>query len=168
MLSGSVSEPLWVAPEAIIHKISPIADLHGVVPGDWDMERRHLFKQTAKYRAMVQRYTEGRDWQETELFTDAYTRRLARDGIVGRSRTLAELAEDYRRRFDPLVEAMKRDGFKVRNEAGRDYALPSFLIGRNGEILIGNQGNHRLAIAQVIGLDRIAGNIVCRHPSSPQ
>jgi hypothetical protein len=30
-------------------------------------------------------------------------------------------------------------------------------------VFIGNQGNHRLAMAQVLGLEQIAGRIVCRH-----
>jgi hypothetical protein len=41
--------------------------------------------------------------------------------------------------------------------------LPKLLIGRDGEVFIGNQGNHRLAMAQVLGLPRIAGEVICRH-----
>jgi hypothetical protein len=40
--------------------------------------------------------------------------------------------------------------------------LPKLLIGRDGEVFIGNQGNHRLAMAQVLGLPRIAGEVICR------
>lgn len=154
---------LWTEPAAIRFKITPFLDLHGDMPGDWDIERRHEFTKTAKYRAIAQRYSEGRDWLETDLFTDAYARRLAKDGHIGRARTLAELAKDYDRRFDPMVEDMRRDGFRLTDNSGRPHALPVFLIGRDGDVFIGNQGNHRLAIAKVLGLDRIAGRVVCRH-----
>lgn len=162
MLSG-VGKTLWITPDAVRFKISPVHDLHGAVAGDWDITCRHEFTGTAKYRAIVQRYSEGRGWLETELFTDAYARRLAKDGRVGRSTTLSELAQDYERRFTPMVEAMKRDGFTLTSSNGKTHALPSFLIGRGGEVFIGNQGNHRLAIAKVIRLDKIAGRVVCRH-----
>lgn len=154
---------LWTAPDAIRFKISPVHDLHGTVAGDWDIDRRHPFQATAKYRAMVQRFIERRPWIETDLFTDAYRRRLERDGRVGRSTSLAELAKDYERRFDGMAEEMRRDGFRLANDRGKPHQLPAFLIGRDGELMIGNQGNHRLALAQVLGLDRIAGRIVCRH-----
>lgn len=162
MLSG-VGDILWVDPASIRFKISPVHDLHGTVAGDWDIDRRHPFQSTAKYRAMVQRYIERRPWIDTDLFTDAYRRRLERDGRIGRSTTLAELAKDYERRFDGLAVQLRRDGFQIKNDRGKPYPLPTLLIGRDGEVMIGNQGNHRLALAQVFGLDRIAGRVVCRH-----
>jgi hypothetical protein len=71
---------------------------------------------------------------------------------------MAALLEQYYDRVDEMFASMKRDGFIV--DAG---PLPTFLIGRGGEIFIGNQGNHRLAMAQVLGLKQIAGRVVCRH-----
>lgn len=68
------------------------------------------------------------------------------------------LLAQYYSRVDGMFEDMKHRGFFV--EAG---PLPTLLIGRDGEIFIGNQGNHRLAMAQVLGLARIAGKVVCTH-----
>lgn len=158
-----MSDPHWLNPASIEYKISPFLDLPTLKGGDWDIERRHPFKSTAKYRAIVQRFTEGRQWIETDLFTDAYRRRLERDGRIGRSRTLDDLAREYERRFDPLFEKLKRDGFRTDNGKGKPYQLPALLMGRDGQVFIGNQGNHRLAMAQVLGLEQFAGRIVCRH-----
>lgn len=154
---------LWVNPADIEHKISPFLDLPPLKGGDWDIERRKPFQNTAKYRAIVQRYVDGADWLETDLFTDAYKRRLERDGRIGRCFTLIDLAKDYERRFDKLFASLKRDGFRTESKSGRKLPLPAFLIGRDGEVFIGNQGNHRLAMAQVLKLEKIAGKIVCRH-----
>jgi hypothetical protein len=159
----ALGSTLWIDPAAIIFKITPFKDLRGIDGRDWDIERRHPFKCTAKYRSIVQRYVDGLEWEQTELFTDAYARRIERDGHIAGCWTLADLAKDYRSRFDPMVEDMRRDGFRLADDKGRPHALPLFLIGRDGDVFIGNQGNHRLAIAQVIGLDRIAGKIACRH-----
>jgi hypothetical protein len=153
---------LWIDPNAIQFKISPVRDLHGVRGDDWDLKRRHVFADCAKARAIRARFADNRPWLETDLFADAYRRRLEREGRIGRCRTLAELADEYERRFVKLYEALKRDGFRTEAASGKKLSLPAFLIGRDGEVFIGNQGNHRLALAQVLGLDRIAGRVVCR------
>lgn len=163
--SASVAEAFWCDPRDIRFKISPFAGLSGIRGDDWDLERRHEFKDTAKYRAIHARFVDGKDWRETELFTDVYARRMARDGRVGRCRSIEQLAQDYDRRFVDLFRRLKRDGFKTDNGKGKIYPLPALLIGRGGEIFIGNQGNHRLAMAQILGLPQIAGKIICRHQS---
>jgi hypothetical protein len=73
--------------------------------------------------------------------------------------TFDGLLAQYYGRVDALFEALKTKGFQD------SHPLPKLLIGRDGEVFIGNQGNHRLAMAQVIGLDRIAGEVICRHSS---
>jgi len=158
-----VDDPLWLSPAEIIHKISPARDLTGISGGDWDTERRYRFHDTAKYQAIRARFVEGANWLETELFMDGYRRRLKREGRIGRARSLKQLADIYEQRFVRLYEAMNRDGFRTETKSGKQYPLPALLIGRDGEVMIGNQGNHRLAIAQVLGLERVAGRIVCRH-----
>jgi hypothetical protein len=149
----------WIDPKAIRFKISPHLDLSGTTDGDWDLERRFPLELSAKYRAIIERYRYGKPWEETDLFRDLYRRRFeSGDSIRGES-TMKGLLAQYYGRVDGLFEAMKRDGFQ--SKASR---LPLLLIGRNGELFIGNQGNHRLAMAHVLGLEKIAGEIICRHP----
>jgi hypothetical protein len=154
---------LWLNPAAIEFKISPVADLGSSCGGDWDIDRRFPVVETVKFRSVVQHFREGRPWLETDLFRETYTLRLARDGYVGRCRTLAELADEYERRIGGLYRSLRDDGFLIETRTGKSIALPMFLQGRGGEIFIGNQGNHRLALAQLLGLERIAGQISCRH-----
>lgn len=158
-----LADTLWLNPASVEFRISPSADLNGIVGGDWDIVRRRPFVETAKYRSMVQHFVEGLPWEQTDLFTDAYTRRMAKDGHIGGIRTMDGLAIHYRKRFDPMFDVLKREGFSLADAKGKPHPLPTILIGRSGELFIGNQGNHRMAMAKVIGLDRIAGRIVCRH-----
>jgi hypothetical protein len=143
-------------PRSIRFKISPHDDLRGDRGGDWDMKRRFPLAAAVKHRSIVQRYVKGRKWEETDLFVDTYARRIAEEPIRGEA-TIEGLLEQYRTRVDAMFEDMRANGFRA------DAAPPIFLIGRGGEMFIGNQGNHRLAMAQVIGLDRIAGEVICRH-----
>lgn len=155
-----MSDPLWVNPAFIRFKISPQADLKPVQPGDWDIERRHPLADAIKHRSIRQRYDDGRKWEDTDLFREVYESRMARGGKVRGAADMKALAKQYYDRVDGMFASMRRDGFKIDHKT----PLPALLIGRRGEVFIGNQGNHRLAIAHVLGLKTFAGKVICRHP----
>ena len=159
-----MAEPYWLDPAAIRFKISPHADLGEVAGGDWDRRRRHRLAGLVKHQAIRQRFLDGAAWEDTELFRSVYARRFAAGGAIRGARDMGELLAQYYDRVDGLFEAMKRDGFQL-SAGGRDHPLPSLLLGR-GAVFIGNQGNHRLAIAQVLKLGRFAGKVICRHPQA--
>jgi hypothetical protein len=123
------------------------------------LDRRHDLKDIRKYQSIVERYRDGRPWEETDLFTDIYRRRFESGDTIRGTANMKELLAQYYGRVDALFEAMKLDGFK-----SKESRLPRLLVGRNGEVFIGNQGNHRLAMAHVLGLKKFAGEIICRHP----
>lgn len=148
----------WVDPQSIRFKISPHDDLRGEAEGDWDLERRFPLEEAVKHRSIAQRYVEGRDWEETDLFSDVYSRRILTEPIRGEA-TMEGLLAQYYGRVDSMFAQMRRDGFII---GGKNH-LPKLLIGRDGEVFIGNQGNHRLAMARVLGLEMFAGEVLCRH-----
>lgn len=154
---------LWTDPRRIRFKISPLEGLIGTVGGDWDLDRRHPIDEAIKHRAIRQRYLEGARWEETDLFRTSYSIRFAVGQSVRGCGTMKELLAQYYGRVDQMFADMARRGFD--EKAG---PLATLLIGRDGEVFIGNQGNHRLAMARVLQLDRIAGRIVCKHPLSPR
>jgi hypothetical protein len=158
-LSGKPTpEILWIDPASIRFKISPVEDLRGEVPGEWDRERRFPLADAIKHRAIAQRYRDGARWEDTDLFRDAYARRLDAGEAVRGAATMKALLAQYYDRVDGMFASLERDGFRI--EAGPP---PGLLIGRDGEVFIGNQGNHRLAMAQVLGLREFAGEVMCRY-----
>jgi hypothetical protein len=136
--------------------------LDGVCGGDWDIERRYPIARSAKHRAIVERYRDGKRWEDTDLFLDVYARRLEHGPVRGEA-TFKGLVAQYYSRVDGMFADLKANGFKTADHRGKAVPLPGILIGRNGEVFLNNQGNHRVAMAQVIGLEHIAGRIVCRH-----
>lgn len=155
------SSAFWVDPRSIHFKISPLDGLCGTIGGDWDIERRFDLADAVKHKSIAQRYRDGAAWEDTELFRIAYAQRLAAGDNVRGCRTMSALLDQYYTRVDGMFEDMKRRGFD--HMAG---PLPTLLIGRDGQVFIGNQGNHRLAMAQTLGLSRIAGRIICSHPQA--
>lgn len=73
---------------------------------------------------------------------------------------MRELLKQYYERVDGMFEDMRQNGFRLGGP------LPKLLIGRDGEVFIGNQGNHRLAMAHILKLPKVAGEILCRHSLS--
>lgn len=158
-----MTDPFWFDPAAVQFKISPHYDLRPVEGGNWDIHRRHPLAANIKYRAILQRYAEGMAWEETDLFRSIYARRFAGGGMVRGEASMEDLAKQYYSRVDGMFDDLRRRGFCLADEDGREYPLPVVLIGRSGEVMLGNQGNHRFAMARVIGLDRMAGRVLCRH-----
>jgi hypothetical protein len=148
---------IWTDPLSIRFKISPHCDLSRFAPGDWDIDRRHKLESSAKYQSIVERYSEGKPWEQTRLFADLYRKRFESGESIRGQDTMKGLLAQYYGRVDAMFEDMKRNGFVKKG------ALPKLLVGRAGEVFIGNQGNHRLAMAHVLKLDRFAGEIICRH-----
>lgn len=153
-----MTKSIWLDPALIEFKITPVGGLKGVVGGDWDIDRRRHLTETVKYRSVVEHYANGARWQDTELFSDIYARRLSSGEVLRRATTLDGLVEAYKRQVDAIFESMARDGFKPIGSP------PKFFVGRHGDVFIGNQGNHRLAMAHVLGLKSFAGEVVCKHP----
>lgn len=160
--SLDVGQVIWIDPCVIKFRVSPINDLHGEVDGDWDRERLYPLAETVKYRAIKEHFQDGKPWEETELFQDIYARRL-RAGHVRGAWSMKELVDQYNTRVVGLAKSLKKDGFQLVGAKGREHPLPGLYVGRKG-LFIGNQGNHRLAIAQVLNIREFAGRILCRHP----
>lgn len=163
---------VWLDPARIRAKISPVDDLRGAIGGEWDRDRVYPLAEAIKHRSIAQRYREGAGWEETDLFRDAYARRIAAGEGVRGAATMQALLEQYYTRVDGMFEDMRARGFRL-GDGRQAWPLPTLLIGRAStsvgtgpEIFIGNQGNHRLAMAQILGLDRFAGRITCRHPQA--
>lgn len=158
-MSGGVLE---VKPERIRFKLLNDLDLTGAVGGDWDIERRFPVEETEKHRAVVQHFVDGVPWIETDLFQNSYTARFEKGERVRDAADLESLAAQYTERMDALFANMKSCGFR-RKIDGLDVVLPKVHIGRDGELLLGNQGNHRVAMAKVIGLRRIPVRVHSHH-----
>lgn len=157
-----MNEALWLDPSRLEFTITPSADLNGMLGGEWDVERRYPLARSVKHRAIVERYRDGVRWEQTDLFRDVYARRLEHGPVRG-AESFDELVAQYYDRVDRMFADLKKHGFRTKDDRGRPIPLPGLLIGRAGDVFLDNQGNHRVAMAKVIGLDRIAGSIRCRH-----
>jgi hypothetical protein len=145
-----------VSPFEIKHKLS--CDLDDTEKAAWGTNPYIPLDQTAKHRAIHQRFQDGLRWEETELFLNRYLPRFGRGEVVRGCETFEELVEQYSIRVDGLFEHMRKHGFCERID--RDvFQIPSVVVGPEG-LVLGNQGNHRIAMAKVLGLKEVVVRVL--------
>jgi hypothetical protein len=155
---------IWVRPEDIVFKIKGDHSLHAndIRPGDWDLRRSHVSK-TSKFVSIIQHFRDGRPWDDTALFAD-YCDRINRGQLVRGTNNRQGLKRQYETRVDTAFEDMRANGFRIaRDILGRPTNLPHVHIGRNGEVIYGTRGNHRLAMAKLLSLRVIPCHVRARH-----
>jgi hypothetical protein len=133
-----------------------------VPPDDWDLDRRPI-DETSKYISVVLHFRDGVPWEATPIFR-RYANRFAKGEVIRECRSVDEFKDVYRADMDRLYSSLKERGFLSHEERGMKKSdLPHVYVGHDGEIIFGSEGNHRLAIASVLGIDQIPCRVIRRH-----
>lgn len=160
---------LWVDPDKI-EKKNPDIDKYWetgkIDSGDWD-KNTVQFDQTPKYRSVVQRYIEGNEWEETEIF-ETLSDKIRSSNRVDGCQSIDELEQRYER-IDQVYRSIQTDGYQYPQpgEYSDRYATKldqvCVSIGRTGDFVFSGGGNHRLAIAKVLNIKAIPVRVIKRH-----
>ena len=169
LIFRAVADPdklVWVKLDRIIFKVTGenSRSLHKnhILPGDWDLLKSKI-EDTVKYRAIIQHFRDGMQWEETDLFR-IYAERLSRGDSVRGCETILELKRSYELTVDQLYIGLQQRGFLLPRQRNREANdLPHIHIARDGEIIFGNGGNHRFAMAKLLGIDRMPCIVHARH-----
>ena len=154
---------------SLLESIPPYPQLGRVVDGQWDRDAER-FADRAVVRAIRQRFDEGLPWRETALF-DAYLDQLERFGNAWGYRSLGDF-ETRTSEVDALYQSIREQGYRRQYELEpslqRDSvaALISEInvdVGPDGELYWRSYGQHRLAIAQLLGIERVPVVVHRRH-----
>lgn len=168
-------ELIWIDPRQVRHGFTrpdwaPWRRRHSgiIAPGDWDMARYPL-AEGDKFRACRARFEQGLPWEDTGVY-EAMMRRIERAGLYDGCRTLDDVVRRYAE-IDNLYQAIRAAGRiepvsqrpeKLHREHGGIFVH----IDRNGQPLLGGNGNHRLAIAQVLNLTRVPAHLGVVHETA--
>ena len=162
---------IWVNPinieYAIFNMSKKILGNRKVRGGYWDQIKVPVKKKIG-YLFYEEVFVEGLTPENTTAF--AYWKRLVKSGVHWRG---CNNVTDITERIIPekllLYDSISRRGFLEPEEITRlentsstgNYV--SVCIARNGEILFGPGGINRLAIAKILGIDRIPVKVRLRH-----
>ncbi|WP_435333751.1 hypothetical protein [Haloarchaeobius sp. TZWWS8] len=173
----AVTDPwdvIWVDPTEVTQYTTAVElpwGLGRVAGGDWDQPKhRGEIRKLARYRGLVQRFVDGREWEETVYYEDLRAR--YGDGPVPRGfDDFESFWADRRESHEQLYESMREDGYRPNHLTNRDpqtwgeyvHSLEPLLgIGRHGELLW-NEGYGRLIVASILGVEEIPVYVLCRH-----
>jgi hypothetical protein len=156
---------IWIDPRVVTVRLCPGVG-RGWIPGtiedgDWD-HRVVQLSTSVKYVGMVEHFKDGLPWAETSLFKRKYESVLRERGDVLGFTSMEDLTRYYEARIDPLFNKIRERGFIVPSVLRRVSAI-HIMIGRDGQLIAGDGGNHRLAIAKILELDSIPVRIAARH-----
>ncbi|WP_440771898.1 hypothetical protein [Natronorubrum sp. DTA28] len=171
---------LWIDPARIDRQVRTPSKRWGRVDGsDWDRDTVP-FGETAAYSSVEAHFDRGVPWRETAEF-EQYRERLTAGEQPKGCTTEAELEARFQE-FDAIYERIATDGYRSQPAlwAERpDYQRDVFYkwnrtldprldeitvsIGRDGTVLHGDRGDHRLAIAKLLDLEEIPVLVRRRH-----
>ena len=168
-LHTNYSDGVPAAPEDRV--FDPDADRGGVRDGDWDLAEFE-FRQLEVYRALEDVISGHRGWEETPFY-----RTLAKGLGSGTNPWSIHSQQDLTARcryLDELIASVRGQGYKLAHEVCLPGEAPGLEkherhgseinvnIGRDGLYLF-QDGRHRLAIAQILGIESVPVKVLVRH-----
>jgi hypothetical protein len=161
-------QTIFIDPQKVTH--SSLAgftreDSGRVVGGDWDRAFRPI-EDATKIAIIYKRITYGVTWEQAGAYEHMMKLIEKSPGIDG-CFTLADVVERCQKLDDLILQLQNGGTFKKRSwsDGFREDDGVYVHIGRNGELLFGNGGSHRLVIAQKLGVKVIPAQVGVVHES---
>jgi hypothetical protein len=146
--------------KAIANEREDIWTFARIMDGDWDLNTRHVISK--KVLGIEQHFSGGIPWKETILFKN-YEERFKTELLILRCKNIEELKKKYETEISSLFEKIKKEGFLIPTKNNPTIDVIYVYIDRNGKFLFGGNGNHRLAFARILGINKIPVKIRARH-----
>jgi len=136
-----------------------------ILTGDWDLATRP-FQSSLKFSSCFQHFVENVSWDQTRAMTYGLEK-IAAQGKYDACRTKEDLVARYARLDDLWEKTISANALPAAVSLSTNARSGILVhIDRNGTLLFGNQGFHRLAIAQLAGIPEITCIIGAVHPQA--
>ncbi|WIV66376.1 hypothetical protein [Natrialbaceae archaeon AArc-T1-2] len=153
---------IFVDPSAIEFTSGASRRRGWVVDGEWDEGGTPFMHRTCP-KAIEQRFVEGVEWGETDL-SDKYDRSKFEERTSEIEQLYKQIRDDEYKSQRQLLDKNSDVAWSGLNDAMHPLANEIAVdIGRDGELLWNMCGQHRLAIAKVLDIDRIPVQVFRRH-----
>lgn len=142
--------------------------------GGWDQETKKI-RSSMKFRSVYNHFAFDTPWEDTDMYQYAMNRVKNGEICWNGCRTVKDV-EKRTEEIDQLYIKIKTEGYKSQSEIqakdikslllstsfDRSKEEIAVAIGRAGEFLF-IDGNHRLAIAKALDLEKIPVHVIFRH-----
>jgi len=165
-------ETLWVNTSEVVYACNLKTgdsnrwrDRGRVLSGEWDRDIIK-FVDMDIYHACVEHFLYGKSWCDTD-----YYKRLCRNVSAGRKRwgRTREDVDEKMKRLEDLYRSVTKKGYLSKDQLNNNLCQTfesddeiAIRIGRDGRLLF-EDGRHRLAIAKLLGIEKIPVKVTIRH-----
>lgn len=169
---------LWISPHSVSLSNHAAPEKFGrVYSGDWDINATP-FKQLERVRSLRAHFLDGKPWHKTSFYRSSLTD-ISRHGEDEYGcQTEEELNERFQR-IDDLFQRVQQQGYQPQRDLlesnpqttrklNNDEPAPKHNeigvnIGRDGQFIFRRCGLHRLTVAQILDLHKVAVQVRSRH-----
>lgn len=137
-----------------------------IIGGDWSgriTKKDTRLENSLKFKAIRERYENGKKWKHTDLFQQRYKKQLKNGLRLRGVDNLDDLDKIYCKYFDKLFINLEKEGVVPPSEERPDIKPIYIHINKNGELLYTVDGNHRLAMCMVLGIKTMPVRVWLRH-----
>jgi len=146
-----------------------------ILGGDWDKNKKP-YERNIVYKSLVDRFCNETSWEETDLYQICVERLKMGYSSYGCD-TEEEFKNDRLDQIEQLYESINNNGYLPKSQLSeqkrRHHLSPNekavldevcVNIGRSGEFIFNNTGGqHRLAIAKILDIEKIPVIPIVRH-----
>jgi len=136
-----------------------------IIDGDlwqYKVEAQKVFESSEKCISVKEHFVDNKPWEETGLFKKVYKKKLKKLKEIKGCRNLKDLAALYRRYYDNLFHSIKQNGI-ISPEEDSSVAPIYADIENEGHYCYTYGGNHRLAMAFILNIQKMPVKIRARH-----
>ena len=127
--------------------------------GSWDLVTEQLdsIGTYSFMRELHQELSQGLHYRETQIYSIFTTKLQMGEPLRGQGRTLDSMSkiDHYFQSRVQLMMSMQRVGYMAQSMLGNNGNELAVAIGRDGDIIKYGDGNHRCAMARILGLKEI-------------
>jgi hypothetical protein len=174
MIYSRIANPdktIWVDQKSIQHwytgnRYDEITWPGQIKGGDWShklVTRKERLRNRSGYIGLKERFREGKPWRETRLFREKHAQLLQNRGEVKGIDNMEQLERYYEERYDSLFEKIKKEGLLPADERNPQIDPIYIHIGPVGELIYTVDGNHRLYMAEILGIKKMPVKVWMRH-----
>jgi hypothetical protein len=134
--------------------------------GDWSSKiklKQDLLNGSDKYISIRQRYEDGVPWRETNIFTKRYSQFLKKGIAVKGCTEILDLEKYYEEYYDKLFLSLERYGVISAKDEVKEVDPIFINIDEKGRLLYTGDGNHRLFMCYVLGIEKMPVQVWIRH-----
>jgi len=125
-----------------------------IVDGDWDLKISKLnFHEQEVYRSCYLHFVDSLEWEDTPLYQN-HVERINRREAGDNSGLIKKLKDRYNE-----LDLIYHQVFHQQNMSTKYEDLIKINISRDGSLIWGPDGRHRICIALILGLESIPASI---------